>query len=154
MTKQSLVQRLGETDQAYLIENSPELALERAEIRLSLLRYSRHRQEQEYLLTQAVVILEDARLHFEEMPLSLYIGLSAVLGEAYLAYFSVTGETRYALISEQIARPLAHHDLPEIYRVLVQATTAQGKLALARHWQKKLHHSERHHAKVLSDTHQ
>lgn len=154
MTKQNLVQRLGETDQAYLVENSPELALERAEIRLSLLRYSRHRPEQEYLLTEAIVILEDARLHFEEMPLSLYLSLSAVLGEAYLAYFSVTGETRYALISEQIARPLAHHASPAIYRVLIESTTAQGKPALARHWQAKLAHSERHHAQTLSNTRQ
>lgn len=42
----TIVNRIGETDQLYLTENTPELALERAELRMQLVVLSRVRQEQ------------------------------------------------------------------------------------------------------------
>ena len=44
-TKQ-VIARIGETDQLYLNGNTPELALERAELRLQLVLLSHVRQEQ------------------------------------------------------------------------------------------------------------
>ena len=41
-----IVSRIGETDQLYLTENTPELALERADLRMQLVVLSRVRQEQ------------------------------------------------------------------------------------------------------------
>lgn len=42
----TIVTRIGETDQLYLTENTPELALERADLRMQLATLSRVRQEQ------------------------------------------------------------------------------------------------------------
>ena len=44
-TKQ-IIERIGETDQLYLTNNTPELALERADLRLQLVVFSNSRQEQ------------------------------------------------------------------------------------------------------------
>ena len=41
-----VIARIGETDQRYLSNNTPELALERAELRLQLVVLSHLRQEQ------------------------------------------------------------------------------------------------------------
>ena len=46
----AIVSRIGETDQLYLTENTPELALERAELRMQLVTLSRVRQEQIHFL--------------------------------------------------------------------------------------------------------
>ncbi len=43
--RKAIVSRIGETDQLYLTENTPELALERAELRMQLVTLSRVRQE-------------------------------------------------------------------------------------------------------------
>ena len=45
-SSQQIIQRIGETDQLYLQGNSPELALERADLRLQLVTLSQLRQEQ------------------------------------------------------------------------------------------------------------
>ncbi len=44
-SSQQIIQRIGETDQLYLQGNSPELALERADLRLQLVTLSQLRQE-------------------------------------------------------------------------------------------------------------
>lgn len=44
-TKQ-VIERIGETDQLYLENNTPALALERADLRLQLVVFSNLRQEQ------------------------------------------------------------------------------------------------------------
>ena len=44
-TKQ-IIARIGETDQLYLQENTPELALERGDLRLQLVLLSNAKQEQ------------------------------------------------------------------------------------------------------------
>ena len=74
-TKQ-IIQRIGETDQLYLQGNTPKLALERAELRMQLVLLSNSRQEQIHFLQEAVVLLEQGRIEFEEMPLILYMNLS------------------------------------------------------------------------------
>ena len=50
-TKQ-VIARIGETDQLYLNGNTPELALERAELRLQLVLLSHVRQEQFFFFKQ------------------------------------------------------------------------------------------------------
>ena len=66
-----IIQRIGETDQLYLQGNSPELSLERAELRLQLVTLSQMRQEQIHFLQEAVVLLEQSRIDAEEMPFRL-----------------------------------------------------------------------------------
>lgn len=110
-----VVNRIGETDQLYLSENTPELALERADLRLQLVVLSHVRQEQLHFLQEAIVLLEQARIEFEEMPLSLYLDLSLHLAKAYMIYFELTKEQRFAIITQQILKPLAHYDHLDIY---------------------------------------
>ena len=54
-TKQ-IIERIGETDQLYLTNNTPELALERADLRLQLVVFSNSRQEQIHFLQEAIVL--------------------------------------------------------------------------------------------------
>ena len=93
-----VVNRIGETDQLYLSENTPELALERADLRLQLVVLSHVRQEQLHFLQEAIVLLEQARIEFEEMPLSLYLDLSLHLAKAYMIYFELTKEQLFDFI--------------------------------------------------------
>lgn len=108
-SSQQIIQRIGETDQLYLQGNSPELALERADLRLRLVTLSQLRQEQVHFLQEAVVLLEQGRIEFEEMPLSLYLNLSLHLAKAYMLYFEITKEDRFALITQQILKPLTSY---------------------------------------------
>ena len=85
----TIIQRLGETDQLFLQENTPVLALERADLRLQLVEISEHRQEKVHFLQEAIVLLEQARVEFEEMPLELYINLSLHLAKAYMMFFGI-----------------------------------------------------------------
>ncbi len=137
-TQQALVARLGETDQAYLEQNTAELALVRGQVRLELAKLSKHKQEQHYFLNQAIAILELARIEFEEIELALYLKLSIVLAKCYMLHYDISHETRYALIVETILKPLAHHDDSEVYELLIKASQAQNKPALATHWQQKM----------------
>ncbi|WP_173912368.1 hypothetical protein [Acinetobacter sp. Marseille-Q1618] len=135
-TKQ-IVARIGETDQLYLQENTPELALERADLRLQLVVLSRVRQEQIHFLQEAIVLLESARVEYEEMPMSLYLKLSLHLAKAYMLYFEITQENRFALITQQILKPLTPHEHSEIYFFLAYASAVKDELALTRHWLSK-----------------
>ena len=135
-TKQ-VIARIGETDQLYLDQNTPELALERAELRLQLVMLSHVRQEQIHFLQEAIVLLEQARIEYEEMPLSLYLDLSLHLAKAYMIYFEFTKEQRFALITKQILKPLAYHQHLDIYFFLAYASAVQQEHALTRHWLNK-----------------
>lgn len=135
-TKQ-VISRIGETDQLYLSGNTPELALERADLRLQLVMLSHVRQEQLHFLQEAIVLLEQARIEHEEMPLSLYLSLSLYLAKAYMIYFELNKEQRFALITQQILKPLAHHDHLDIYFFLAYASVVKQEYALTRHWLKK-----------------
>lgn len=138
MTRTQLIQRLGETDQLYLQQNSPELALERGELRLRLVALSQQKQEQIYFLQQTLVILEQARIEFDEIDLTLYLDLSICLGQAYMTYFDISHEQKYALIAQQILKPLAHYERRELYQLLYNSAIAQQHPAMAQHWQKKM----------------
>ncbi len=132
-TKQ-IISRIGETDQLYLSNNTPELALERADLRLQLVTRSNSRQEQIHFLQEAIVLLEQARIEYEEMPLALYLDLPLLLGKAYMTYFEITKESRFALITQQILKPLTSYEHADIYFSLAYASIAKGETALARHW--------------------
>ena len=63
-TKQ-IIERIGETDQLYLTNNTPELALERADLRLQLVVFSNSRQEQIHFLQEAIVLLDHTLIEYE-----------------------------------------------------------------------------------------
>lgn len=132
-TKQ-VIKRIGETDQLYLENNTPALALERADLRLQLVIFSNLRQEQIHFLQEAVVLLEQARIEYEEMPMSLYLNLSLHLAKAYMLYFEITKEQHFALITQQILKPLSQHEHSDIYFFLAYASISRNETALTRHW--------------------
>lgn len=132
-TKQ-IIQRIGETDQLFLAGNSPELALERAELRLNLVIETHSKQEQLHFLQEAIVLLETARVEFEEMLMRVYIDLSLHLAKAYMVYFEITKETRFALITKQILKPLTQHENGDIFLFLAYASVVRDEMALTRHW--------------------
>lgn len=132
-----VISRIGETDQLYLENNTPELALERADLRLQLVLYSNSRQEQLHFLQEAIVLLETARVEYEEMPMRIYIQLSLNLAKAYMIYFEITKEQRFALITQQILKPLSQHEDGDIYFFLAYAAAAKQESALTRHWLSK-----------------
>ena len=131
---QHIIARIGETDQLYLSQNTPELSLERGDLRLQLVVLSNMRQEQIHFLQEAIVILEQARIEYEEIPLALYLSLSLHLAKAYMLYFELNKEKRFALITQQILKPLAHHEHADIYFFLAYASAARQESALTRHW--------------------
>ena len=135
-TKQ-LIARIGETDQLFLQGNSPELALERADLRLQLVTISQVRQEQVHFLQEAIVLLEQGRADFEEMPLQLYTDLSLHLAKAYMIFFELTQESRYALITQQILKPMANFEHADIYFFLAYASSSKKEPAMTRHWLSK-----------------
>ncbi|SPL69697.1 hypothetical protein [Acinetobacter stercoris] len=135
-TKQ-IISRIGETDQLYLTDNTPELALERSDLRLQLVTRSNSRQEQIHFLQEAIVLLEQARLEYEEMPLSLYLNLSLHLAKAYMLYYEISKETRFALITQQILKPLTPYENVDIYFFLAYASMSKNETALTRHWLNK-----------------
>lgn len=136
-SSQHIIHRIGETDQLYLSENNAELSLERADLRLQLVLLSQMKQEQIHFLQEAIVLLEQARVEFDEIPLNLYLDLSLLLGKAYMLYFEITQEQRFALITQQILKPLAHYAHSDIYFTLAYASMVKNEIALTRHWLKK-----------------
>jgi len=135
-TKQ-IISRIGETDQLYLSNNTPELALERGDLRLQLVILSNSKQEQIHFLQEAIVLLETARIEYDEMPMSLYLKLSLHLAKAYMIYFELTKESHYALITQQILKPLTQHNSGDIYFMLAYASASKSDFALTRHWLSK-----------------
>lgn len=135
-TKQ-IIERIGKTDQLFLQENTPELALERADLRLQLVKISRHRQEQVHFLQEGIVLLEQARVEYAEMPMRTYIALSLSLAKAYMLYFEITKEQRFALIIQQILKPLTLHNHGDVFLMLASACALKNEMALTQHWLKK-----------------
>lgn len=129
-----VITRIGETDQLYLESNTPELALERADLRLQLVTYSNSRQEQIHFLQEAIVVLETARVEYEEMPMRVYLSLSLHLAKAYMLYFEITKEQRFALITQQILKPLTQHENSDIYFFLAYASACKNETSMTRHW--------------------
>lgn len=132
-----IIARIGETDQLYLQENTPALALERASLRLDLVILSHVHQERVHFLQEAIVLLEQARISFEEMPMRLYLDLSLYLAKAYMMFFEISHDTKYALVTQQILKPLAQQNLADIYFFLAYASAVKSEPAMTRHWLKK-----------------
>ena len=137
LTTKQIIERLGETDQLYLKGNTPELTLERADLRLQLVTLSELRQEQRHFLQEAIVLLEQGRVEFEEMPLRMYINLSLHLAKAYMMFFELTKEQHFALITQQILKPMASYEHGDIYFFLAYAAASKKEPSLTRHWLKK-----------------
>lgn len=131
---QQIITRIGETDQLSLQDASVRLSLERAELRLELVCLSQMRQEQIYFLQEAIVLLEQARMSDEANDKQLYIALTLQLAKAYMLYFEIQRENHFALITEQLLKPLAHHDDAEVYFYLAYAATVRKQQAMTRHW--------------------
>ena len=148
---QQVIARIGETDQLYLQENTPELALERADLRLQLVTFSNSRQEQKHFLQEAIVLLETARVEYEEMPMRVYLQLSLNLAKAYMIFFEITKEQRYALITQQILKPLSHNEDGDIYFFLAYAAAAKNESALTRYWLSKYSKSTAFDLDLLHD---
>lgn len=136
-TAKQLIQRVGETDQLFLQDSTPQLALERADLRLQLVCLSHVRQEQLYFLQEAIVLLEQARIEYDEIPIRVYLDLSLLLAKAYMMYFEITKEHHLALITQQILKPLVHHADADIYFLLAYASASKKEFSLAQHWLKK-----------------
>lgn len=132
-----IIQRLGETDQLFLQENSANLALERGELRLQLVVISRNKQEQLHFLHEAIAILEQGRIEFEDIPVPLYLDLSLTLSKAYMLYFELTHESKFALITQQILKPLAYLQHGDVLFFLAYACACKNERALCQHWLKK-----------------
>ena len=129
-----IVARIGETDQLYLENNTPELALERAQLRFELVKFSQVRQEQIHFLQEGIVLLEQARIEYEEIPMSLYLDLSLALAQAYMQYYDITKEKHLTLIAQQILKPLTSHNRGNILLSLAHTCAEKKELALTRHW--------------------
>ena len=150
---QQIIQRIGETDQLFLQSNSAELTLERSELRLQLVTISHLRQEQIHFLQEAIVILETARIELEELSKAMFIHLSLQLAKAYMLYFEITRENRFAIITQQILKPLAQTEDGDIYFFLAYATASKGETSLTRHWLTKYAKTTAWDFKLLSEHH-
>ncbi len=152
-TTQQIIQRIGETDQLYLQGNHPELAIERAELRLELVTLSHLRQEQIHFLQEAIVILEQARIEFDEISKTLFIDLSLHLAKTYMVYFEITREKRFAIITEQILKPWVSDEFGDIYFFLAYSTISKEEKALTRHWLTKYSKTQAFDVLLLSEHH-
>lgn len=152
-TTQQIIQRIGETDQLFLQANHPELAIERAELRLELVTLSHLRQEQIHFLQEAIVILEQARIEFDQISKALFIDLSLHLAKSYMVYFEITREKRFAIITQQILKPWSSDDFGDIYFFLAYATISKEEKALTRHWLSKYAKTQAFDPSLLTDHH-
>lgn len=142
MTTKQIIQRIGETDQLFLQGNTPELALERGDLRLQLVTLSQVRQEQVHFLQEAIVLLEQGRIEFEEIEMILYIKLSLHLAKAYMLFFELTREKHYALITQQIMKALTQAEHSDVFFFLAYASAAKEEPAMTRYWLKKYSQSK------------
>lgn len=131
-----IVKKIGETDQQFLTNPTPELAKTRANLRVQLVQYSHQKQEQLYFLTEAAALLEIALMDVGS--LEQHVELSAALGETYLQFYHVTQEKRYLIISRQVIKPLSHHASPEILLALARLSATEQHPSLVKHWLTRL----------------
>lgn len=137
-TKQDLVAQIGQTDQQFLYNNTPELALKRGQLRLELITLSQQHGEKIYFLQQAISILEQARLYFNEMSQTLFIDLSILLTRSYILYFKLTQQQPFLLIAQQIIKPLSHHQYLKIYQLLQEIAHLRKQPSMEKYWQQKM----------------
>ena len=68
------------------------------------------------------------------MPLTLFINLSLHLAKAYMMYFELTRDAKYALITQQILKAMTHYAHGDIFFFLAYASASKNESALCRHW--------------------
>ena len=127
-----LIARVGETDQLFLTQPTPTLAIERAYLRLELVKLSNSKNEQLHFLSEAAVILELAGAEIEDQETSVL--LSAQLAAVYLQFHLVTHEARYLVVAGQILRPHSNAEYHSIFLQLARLDAALNKTALTKHW--------------------
>ncbi|ONG38444.1 hypothetical protein BKE30_12330 [Alkanindiges hydrocarboniclasticus] len=131
-----IVRKIGETDQQFLTNPTPELAKIRAHLRVQLIQFSHQKTEQVYFLTEAAALLEIALMEVGNF--AQHVELSAALGETYLQFYHVTKEQRYLVISKQVIKPLSHCDSPDILLALARLSATEKHSALVKHWLSRL----------------
>lgn len=132
MTVSEIIARVGETDQIFLTEPTPMLALERAQLRQMLVALSNNQSEQLYFLGEAAVILELADAEAEDQ--ATHVLLAAQLAAVYLQFNQVTPQQRYLTVVAQILRAHSNADYAPIFLGLARMDAAQEKAALTKHW--------------------
>lgn len=132
MSISEVIARVGETDQIFLTAPTPQLAIERAQLRLKLVSMSNNQSEQLYFLGEAAVILELAGTEVEDQATSVL--LAAQLAAVYLQFNQVTPQKRYLTVAGQILRPHSNSECPAIFLGLARMDAAQHKVALMKHW--------------------
>lgn len=146
-TISQLIAKIGETDQQFLQQATPQLAQQRAALRVQLSQFSHQKNEKVYLLTEAAALLEMAIMALkdsDEDDLALHMRLCVCLAQVYLTFFQVTHQNHYLIICNQILKPHAHHRDADILIALVRTNAAANQPALTRHWLGKLmqHHAQ------------
>lgn len=132
MTVSELIARVGETDQMFLTEPTPMLALERAQLRQMLVALSNNQSEQLYFLGEAAVILELADAEAEDQ--ATHVLLAAQLATVYLQFHQITPQQRYLTVVGQILRTHSNAEYAPIFLGLALMDAAQSKTALTKHW--------------------
>jgi len=132
MSVSQLIARVGETDQLFLTAPTPELAIERAHLRLALVQISHSKTEQLHFLGEAAVILELAAVEVTEQV--IHERLAAQLAAVYLQFYQLSKESKYLVVAGQILRPHSNAAFPEIYLQLARLDAARQKPALTQHW--------------------
>lgn len=132
MMVSDIVARVGETDQLFLTEPTPMLAIERAQLRLMLVSLSHNQSEQLYFLGEAAVILELADVEAEDQ--ATHVLLAAHLAAVYLKFHHLTPQQRYLTVVGQILRAHSNAEYSPIFLGLARMDAAQGKTALSKHW--------------------
>ena len=148
-----IISQIGETDQRYLQGNTPELVLERADLRLQLVTISQVKQEQLHFLHEAIVLLEQGLIEFEKMPMSLYVNLSLHLAKSYMMYYELNHEDKYALVTQQVLKPLVHQNNADVFLFLAYAAISRKESALTQHWLKKYAKTEGADLELLKQHH-
>lgn len=135
MSVSQLIARVGETDQLFLTAPTPELAIERAHLRLALVQISHSKTEQLHFLGEAAVILELATAEVTEQ--AIHERLAAQLAAVYLQFYQLGHESKYLVVAGQILRPHSNAAFPEIFLQLARLDAARQKTALTQHWLKR-----------------
>ncbi len=132
MTVSEIIARVGETDQMFLTDPTPMLALERAQLRQMLVALSNNQSEQLYFLGEAAVILELADAEVEDQ--ATHVLLAAQLAAVYLQFNQITPQQRYLTVVGQILRAHSNSDYAPIFLGLARMDAAQDKASLTKHW--------------------
>lgn len=133
----TLIAQLNHSDKAYDTDNTPKLAHTRASIRKQLANLSKHHKEKQLFLNQALIILEQALISFEELPITTFLQLNLLLADCYLSLYELDKKAHFLIIAEQLIKPLAHHNYRPIYELLSHIHHLQNKPKLSQHWQNK-----------------